>query len=271
MQAQVLTGWTLRQLIIELADAVSLATLGTGADNRATVPSDPNTLDQLTRAINRGYKSFLAANPRWTFLERPVQITLSTDGSAAESIDSDPGRYLLPSYVTGNPKGDWSFVDDNADRTCIITTSEHIVRRYRDGSPDTSGTPLYGCVRPLNPPKGGSLRAARQELVIYPDPDEAYVIEAVFRITAHELVELEDRHIAGAEHDMAILEQAVWQWRQLETPGLPQPTTELAKSILLDRATTPVRPGAFANTFQTERGEKRLPERRDIYVNDQPL
>ena len=271
MTAQVLTGWTLRQLIIELADAVSLATLGTGTDNRATVPTDPNTLDQLTRAINRGYKSFLAANPRWTFLERPVQITMSATGTGAACIDSDPGRYLLPSFVSGAPKGDWSFVDDNADRVCIMTTSEHAIRRYRDGSPDTSGTPLYGCVRPLDPPKNGSLRSARRELVVYPDPDNDYLIEAMFRISAHELVEMNDRHIAGAEHDMAVLEQSVWQWRMLESPGLQQPTTELAKSILLDRATVPIRPGAFVNTFQTDRGEKRLPERRDILVNDQPL
>jgi len=271
MQAQVLTGWTLRQLIIELADAVSLATLGTGSDNRATTPTDPNTLDQLTRAINRGYKSFLTANPRWTFLERPVQITLSADGTAAQCVEGDPARYLLPSFVNGNPKGDWSFIDDQADRVCIMTTHEHVVRRLRDGSPDTSGTPLYGCVRPLDPPKGGSLRAARHELVLYPDPDEAYVIEALFRIGAHELVELEDRHVAGAEHDMAILEQAVWQWRQLDAPGTPQPTTELAKSIAMDRATTPNRAGSFVSTFQTDRGNKRLPERRTIFVNDQPL
>lgn len=271
MPQDTLTGWTLEQLIIELADAVGMATLGEAPDNSATVPTDPNQLDQLTRAVNRGYKSFLAANPRWTFLERIVTLTLSADGTAGNCIDGDPGRYALPSFISGNPKGDWTFVDSLASRACIMVADEHRVRRARDRSLETSGVPAIGCVRPLSPAPGGVQKAARHEFVCYPNPDDDYVIRAEFRIEAHDLVNLTDRHIAGATHDMAILEQAVWQFKKLDNPGEPQPTTELGKSIALDAATRVRRPGEFVNTFQTQRSEERLFPRRTILVNDEPI
>lgn len=271
MPQDTLTGWTLEQLIIELADAVGMATLGTGTDNSAVVPTDPNTLDQLTRAVNRGYRSFLAANPRWTFLERVVQLTLSEDGTAGNCIDSDPGRYALPSYISGNPKGDWTFVDTISNRSCIIATDQHMLRKLRDRDPNTSGVPSYGCVRPMSPAPGGVQKAARHELVVYPKPDDDYVIQAEFRIEAHELVNLTDRHIAGAAHDMAILEQAAWQWNKLDTPGLEQPVAELAKSIALDKATTTRRHGSFVSTFQNPQNGEKIYPRRTILVNDEPI
>lgn len=271
MPQDTLTGWTLEQLIIELADAVGSATLGSGDDNSAVVPTDPNTLDQLTRAVNRGYKSFLSANPRWTFLERVVQFTLSEDGTAGNCIDGDPGRYALPSFITGNPKGDWTFVDTIATRAFIMVADEYRVRRARDRAVETSGVPVIGCVRPLSPAPGGVQKAARHEFVCYPNPDDDYVIQAEFRISAHEMTNLTDRHIAGAEHDLAILEQAVWQFKKLDNPAEPQPTAELAKSIALDSATRTRSPGEFVNTFQTQRSEERLFPRRTILVNDEPI
>lgn len=272
MPADTLTGWTLERLLIELADELGLAEYGSGADNSAVVPADPNLRDQLTRAVNRGYRAFLNANPRWTFLERPLRLTLSPDGTAGECIDSDPGRYLMPSFVTGNPKGDWTFVDDLGDKDRIIAADALSVRRMRDRTTGTSGTPAYGAVRPLEPAAGGTQKAARHELLLFPDPDLAYIIEAEFRITAHDLSDLADRHIAGAEHDLAVLEQAIWQFRKQDNPSLPQPRERLAESIVLDNASRPRRAGEMRSTFQTGGpGDARLSVRRTILVNDQPI
>ena len=270
MASDTLTGWTLERLIIELADAVALASYD--ATGKASVPTDVNLLDQLTRCVNRGYKMFLRENPRWTFLERVVRLTLSADGTAGECIDGDPGRYLLPSYVTGSPKSDWTFKDQLTDEWKIINIDAISVTRMRDSAKVTSGTPTYGAVRSLEPVQAGSQRPTRRELLVYPSPDRDYVIEAEFRLHPPDLADLDDQHIAGAEHDLAILEQAVYDFRKQDNPGMERPTTELAKSIELDNASRPRMAGQMKSTFQTQQGQTaRLTCRRTILVNDQPI
>lgn len=270
MPYDALTGWTLERLLIELADEVSLSEYGSGANNAAVVPTDPNVRDQLTRAVNRGYASFLRANPRWSFLERVVEITCSPDGSGGECVNGDPGRYLLPSFVLSQPKGDWTFADGIAGLSRVLVRDEISVRRMRDMSPGASGVPAYSAVRPLEALSVGLQGPARREVVFYPAPDRPYVLRAVFRVHSHELVDLHDRHIAGQEHDLAILEQAVWEFRRLDTPTLVQPRTRLDQSIALDYAARPRDAGSLARTFQSG-GAERIPHDRVITMNGQPL
>jgi len=269
MSIDVATGWTLERLLIELADATNNATYST-TTGAAIAPTDANLLDQFTRAINRGYRRFLRSDPHWTFLQQEVQIQLSADGTGGTNIDREPGLYLLPSYCVGAPKGDWTFADQSTDQACIIHRDATSVRRLRDANPNSVGVPMYAADYAVEPQGGQEQGPARRGLMLYPDPDSDLIIRGVFRVLSHDLVNLTDRHIAGAEHDLAILEQAKNEMALLEDKNAPLVRDELERSMALDKAGRVRTRGTFINTFRRKDVEH-LPAKKTYLIDGQPI
>lgn len=204
MPADVPTGMTYRELIVEVAQRKGMADISGAV---AAIPDDALHLDLIKRTVNRGYARFLRADPQWSFIERTVTVTTDENGTGPLNIAGDAGRYRLPQFVRGTPLSNWRYEDEQSVFREAITTDHRTVRILREQSP-TTGIPARAAVAALeNPDTPG--RGTAWELILYPTPGSAFTLEADFNVRTHQLVEMDDRHIAGPEHDEAIIDCAV--------------------------------------------------------------
>jgi hypothetical protein len=204
MPADAPFGKTFRELIVEVAHRKDMADL---SGEVAAIPSDSQHLDLVKRMVNRGYARFLRADPQWSFIERTVTVVTNADGDGPTNLGGDAGRYKLPFYVRGTPLSNWRFQDEQSTYCEAIATDHRSVRIMRQQGQST-GTPAYAAVAALESPDAGG-RSTAWELLLYPTPSAEYTIEADFNLRTHQFVEMEDRSIAGPEHDEAIIECAV--------------------------------------------------------------
>lgn len=220
----------------------------------SAVPVDAHNLDLMKRYVNEGYDRFLRASKDWTFLDLRYELTLDEDGESDTNVEGDPARYRLPSYIAGAPKGPWRYNDQRTARVFVQNVARAQVEGYMQIGQPTLGPPTVAAYRPLvtGDPIGGQSRG--WEVLFWPVPDQPYVLAADFRVKQHKLVDLAERHIAGQEHDAAIIAFAwmVWQEDDAENPadlarareavyGIPGTAMRgaLAESIDLDRKNFP--------------------------------
>jgi len=201
-------GMSFSRLILEVAEAAGIARYQDATDgegNIARIPSDAHDLDRVRRAVNRGLRAFFAANRRWTFLVPAVTLTLTEDASGGDNINGDASRLRLPPGLKGDPIGNWTInaPDSTANPTTCIHTSERRVMSCISTSA-SSGRPTMAAVRPVMGLGSGTDGAVR-EVIFWPKPDTTYTASARFRVLPREMNELEERHLAGAEHDETIL------------------------------------------------------------------
>lgn len=248
-------GWTFERFITELAASVNLSEFD-ATTRLPKVPDNAVNLERLKRAINRGYRSFLLANPSWTFLERTVTMTLSPGGTSPLCVDGAAWRYRLPLYVSGPAKGDWRFTDQRVLSARMMTIDARSVAEMHEIAPRTTGIPIYAGSRPLDPDGGTGRQSVGWELVVYPNPSEAYILATEYRVTPPELVELDDRAIGGPEHDLALFEQAEFEYRRLDDRSLQQPTGRLLQSIAFDNAQRSRRIGPPGSQFISPRAQR---------------
>jgi hypothetical protein len=243
MPVDIDTSATFEDLILRLAERVGLADQ---SGTVAAIPTDADNLAKIKRCVNEGYARFLRAYKYWSFLEQDVQITLSSAGTGGHCIESDPGRYALPGYVAGSPKGPWTYVDERTARAHIQNIAPSLIDGYRQGDGGSSGVPCYAACRPraTGAPKGGA--PLGWEALFWPLPDSNYVIKATFRIKQHKLVENHDRHIAGSEHDDSLHAFCwlAWQEDDAEDPHIAERAKaaameRLAESVELDKQNHP--------------------------------
>lgn len=215
---------SLRALVLEVAERTGRADYVRAdlADNTAGVPIDNHDLDFLVRAVNRGYDQFLRSDPEWSFAMVEYQITMNPNGTDASNVDGEGWRNRLPSYISSAPKTPWRYLDS------VSVYGEIRLRPYdeinRLVNQDTStGVPRLCAIHPVRDELKPSIDGEPRfwEVVWWPRPGSAYVVSAEFRIRSHKLRALEDRHIAGRDHDHAILDQAVWWVKQHDSmdPG----------------------------------------------------
>jgi hypothetical protein len=206
MPTDLLTGKTFLDLITDFAVAVRLATYGADGGGIPQAPTSEHDLWLCKRAVNQGYKYFLTSNADWTFCKHPLEMQLSADGLGPYNVDKDKARYRLPSFLRGQPRGNLRYT---GGRTCIdeiVPMPAPVLERYRNVAP-LSGVPTHFCVRPIDPtdPSGGK----DFELVFYPSPASAYTIRGDWRVEPYDLRDNDERHIAGAANDQAILAAAL--------------------------------------------------------------
>ncbi len=209
MPSNLETSATFGELIVRLAARIGHADQ-TGAV--AGVPTDANTLAEMKRCVNEGYDRFLRARQNWSFRRRTVILTFDTAGTGPQNYQQDAGRYVLPGYVAGPPLDDWVYLTANTTQRQIkrVHPNEIDVRRVSQGS--TTGAPVISGMRTIESTGPIGTSPTRWEATFYPIPDAAYMVQAPFRVVRHEMVELSERHCAGAEHDAAIIAYAAWVW-----------------------------------------------------------
>lgn len=196
------TGWSFGRLILEVAEDAGLADQ-TGSV--AAIPTDAHQLDLIKRAVNKGYQEFIRMDPQWSFRNRSFTITTSASGTAPDAIGGDAGIIRLPRWLARAPETPFEFVDENSVYERVEPVSYARVRGQQQRFPQ-SGPPEMGCARPID----GDGRAVGQRsgtvwaLYLWPTPDAAYTLESSGHVFPYDMVELEERHIAGAEHDETI-------------------------------------------------------------------
>ncbi len=226
------TGWTFGRLILEVAEDAGLADQ-TGAV--AAIPSDAATLDRVKRAVNKGYQEFIRHDPQWSFRARAFVITTNSSGASHDSVNGQTGVIRLPRWLQRAPDVPFYFVDENSVYSQLVPFTYAHVRSQQQRYPD-EGVPSMYAVHPLESPDGmvGPGSGVAWALYLWPTPDAAYQIESQGFVYPYEMVELEERHIAGAEHDQTIKAFALKQLYSgpHEDPAKKRDCAEAAKEQL---------------------------------------
>lgn len=250
-----------RDFVLQVAIWLGLSD-ETGATN--ALPDDQAHLDLCKRIVNRAYKKFLQRDARWTFCEAPVQIMLST-AATPDQVDGEHWRYRLPEWARGGPKTRWRYIDSQAWPSGVtpvtwdqIATRMHVL--------DESGPPVWAATRETPIASGHPLDAPRRwEVVFYPKPDSVYTVEGDFRVVPYDLQHLDERHVAGPEHDQTILELCRYEAAMEDENQMDQEEAKrdaeqaVAFSLQIDRQKRPRRLGKFhdpAAITDTERSRR---------------
>lgn len=70
-------GLTFSDFQIRTAEYLGMAYYGANGQGTAQVPVNAQDLDLVTRLVNDGYRRFIGENPKWNFLNVPVNITFN--------------------------------------------------------------------------------------------------------------------------------------------------------------------------------------------------
>lgn len=261
MQYGVDTSWTFADLQLRLAEAVDVAVQGSGADNRSQVPTDPNTLDRLKRAINDAAKDFARNKHRWTWLCPTLTLTLEPDADGPLSIAGDSRRYRLPVNVISAPVGRVTWRDSSSSYGGRVTDSNiDRVQEYIARAPSLQGQPLYCSVWTSNDRDIAVGDRPPLELLVFPKPDQAYTIKSRFRVDVPTLVHDTERGIWGAIHDQTVLAIAVTKFMSVREDGYQAAQVNAANhittSIAVDMEMHSKRLGVSDDGMYRDRGSR---------------
>lgn len=198
---------TLGDLLLTLGMRAAMVDSGTGSTTRPTLPTDEYTRKLLLDAVTRSVQHMVRVND-WTFCSMPVEIVCNTDGTGPENIDGDPSRMGLPFDVTSAPLGGMRWL--NPDQTyggLISFYDAGLVENRMAVHPAASGRPMCAAIRPVR--SASSSQRYRYELVVWPIPDQAYVIKGRFRVSLTEMMDLAQRPPWPPEHDETVLAGAM--------------------------------------------------------------
>jgi hypothetical protein len=237
---------TFQQLMIELGEPFGLIEYGTAGDEAAQLPTDAETLRKLKTCVNNAYKLFLRADPNWSFLILPHVITTNSDGLGPDNLEGDAARYRLPSPIRTKPQTNLVFLGTSGQGE-VQTWTPRLIRN-RQQAQEGSGMPQLAGFRRVETSDGIDTAKIAWEVIFWPTPDGVYELEGEFRVLPYDLVDLGERHVAGADHDYAILAAAKWLWVKDDSSEQATLATyaadwaqALADSRTLDKRLRPVR------------------------------
>ena len=208
-------------LILRVAVEAGLAKFPTGvADNRSKIPTDPNVLDRIKRAINDSRQEIYRRASTMTCFRPRISFTTVLDGSGATNVLADPAKYLMPMTARAIAIGRWQWTagtDTQGWGGDIIQKHEgDIARLHANVGSTASGPPqLIALCKDLvaDPAMGGRKRHINY-LWLYPVPDAEYTISGQVQLMYAPLSELGDVDPMGDEHALTIIEGAHWQLRK---------------------------------------------------------
>lgn len=205
MQAALDHSLNFRDLQIRVAE---MANLADHSGTKAAPPTDAINLDRVKRAINDAIAD-VARKASWTWLRQTMDITLSTDGSGSDCINTDATRYALHPMIVSAPYGrvTWRKSDNTQSGTVINTYTDRILRMRGDDNAST-GTPRYCSVQPAYGGSTASGLRPRMEFRVWPKPSEAFVITATFSVTPLPMSLDSDRGIWPPYMDLPIIKKA---------------------------------------------------------------
>lgn len=175
-----------------------------------------------------------------------VSGNASAAASQAWSITAD-GDYRLPTSFSGVPNGAIRFQAGSDAPAGIDWIGEADVRAWRETTTVETGHPLYAAVRPLD-----ASGRRRWDLMVYPVPDEVFVVQFPSDIYFDSLVNLTDVPPCPFVHDdtlraavRAIVEKDVEDATGFEMEYYRR--VALPNSHRLDGRSAPAKLGYFGN------------------------
>ena len=128
-----------------------------------------------------------------------IQI-VSTDfwATGATFSIASTGAYTLPATFGGEYDSDITYVAGSNTGQAIGWTGEIGIRRVRQGSNTTTGTPTQAAVRKMTG------QARRWELIVWPTPSAVEEVQFRYNLYFDSMVNLADLHPAGYRHDETI-------------------------------------------------------------------
>lgn len=202
---------TLGDLMLTLAERMGWHKVPSQADNRSQLPDDPNLRDRLKRAINNGREEiYRRMSTAWCF-KPTITITLDPTGASAQNVDGDPAKYRVPFNVQGIAGATWSWRLPSATSGYGGTlqqrhSSDILAMHNADAAATGTSRPVAMALvqgQLNNPSEPGRRTAAFVH--IWPDPDQAYVIEGQARIMYAPLTELSDLEPMGQQHSQLVV------------------------------------------------------------------
>ena len=231
-----------------------------GKDSVASVPTDVATLDLLKRRWNRGYRAFLAGiDPAaregrrpytgWTFLSRPVEVSIDPNGTGPDNINGESWRYRLPDGVTTRPMHAWVLESNDRSLGPVVRDgTSHEVTSILASTKTSAGAVTYPYVsacRPIDSPNGSDGGSA-WEVIVAPRPQVQATMTAQFRLQPRDLTILTSRTIAGSQHDLTISKMAVVEWMRADagsgnrlSSAVADAAAAMDASVELDKGLTP--------------------------------
>lgn len=269
MPLDISTGKTLAELMLDLAVRIQQADQTDAGDE---LPTDTGIVAMLKRWVNEGYDLFQRSDPNWSALDFAIDFTVS-DTLGPDHWAGDTGRYMLPRYCQGGPVGDWVYTDETSAYARVIRRPADELDRLM-AQDSVTGTPTVWACRPQRRADDPGEQTDGTEILFWPRPDRAYTLRASFRVRGHKLVDQEDRHIFGADHDRAIVDAAHYQWAQHDKEdGARLVVIEgawrnsLAASLALDMPRRPRRLGVLKPTTPArDMRASHHTERPSVYV-----
>jgi hypothetical protein len=222
--------YTFEDLIIEVAEFMGVAYYGADGDEAAQVPTDAHDLDKIERLVNQGVSHFINDAPQegWRWQRPILSITINSDGTGPDNIDGDPARYLLPDSFTGTPDGPIRYAADSNHATHIEWCHEARIRDMRE-TVTNSSYPTRAAVRAYKQSQNDLIR---WELIVWPDPQSAEVLEFPYTILFNKITNLTSRHPAGQQFDQVVL-AACKMMAELDQPDLGNIFTSLYAQRLM--------------------------------------
>lgn len=195
----------------------------------AQLPSSDQDRVKLRDAINDAGEDFCTARG-WAFLSQSVSVTCSTDGTGTLNVSSDPRRYKLPIGFSGMDDQEVSYTSSDGSFGDGVS-----FRHQRDldsliaQCPTSSGPPAYFTVRPCDDVPNTGDRRLPWELVIFPIPDQAYVMSLPVRRAFTPMIDKEERPVWAPQHDRLVVAMAKLRFAEL------WPLPQLDKALLQAR------------------------------------
>lgn len=267
------TSLTFRELLTRVAEECDWAYYDpNNPDSPADIPRDRQLLDKMKRGVNDGLRRLYRAYS-WSFLRPAVSIPLTTDGAGPFNIDSDATMYALPWNVQGRPLNGWQWglTDQTISGKAADCSIEAVNLKHL--SVNSIGYPQMIGLAPF-PQSGDSGDRQRYYFRVWPTPQDAYTVQATFLQTPIAMVQLTDRHVAGAMHDETVLAFALLAVKEHDAkdPAMRQTYKDradraLAESIRVDQENVPRSIGRMSDPSIEYGGTRRYVRPGLDYVN----
>lgn len=209
MPADLTSSATLRELMLSLAVSAGYEDYeGASKDGAPTLPTSPDLLAKLKSYINKGM-ALVMREVDGTFLDFDFTLRIQADGQSSQAVKGDAARYQLPVMLRSQPRYGWLYTEADAPYQRLVIVAPDEIEMLRQAQPGT-GWPSHASVRALPVSEFGE---GAREVVFWPTPQTNATLKATFRLTPYPLVDLEQRHPCGSDHDESIIAAAWYLWQ----------------------------------------------------------
>lgn len=170
--------------------------------------TDAGTDQQIGDAVNAAAQEVINSRD-WTFLYRPVTVTLGAD--SPQCIDGDASQYALPEYVIGPPTTAVTFTTTEPAWGGMVEDVDYAtVLRYLSANV-SSGCPYVCAAVPIDFETTELTLGTRDKwrLIVAPLPNLPYVLKTTFRVRHLPFEADQAVGLWPADHDNLIMAAAI--------------------------------------------------------------